>query len=60
MKSATLTNFFLPKVHSQMMCQSWMRFTTLENVSPSYGITTHYLGTTFEENFDSIAFSHCN
>jgi hypothetical protein len=41
-----------------MMCQSWIRSTILENVSPSHGMITHHLETTFgNENLESRVFS---
>jgi hypothetical protein len=40
-----------------MICQLWMKSTILKNMSQSYGIVTHNLGTTFEdENLGSRAF----
>jgi hypothetical protein len=42
-----LSIFFLPKVDSQIMCQSWMESIFLKNVSLSHRIVTHDLRTTF-------------
>jgi hypothetical protein len=38
-----------------MMCQSWMRFTILKNMSPSYEMVTHHLETTFGEKVEQFS-----
>jgi len=60
LRSATLTIFF-SKVNFQLMCQSWIRFTILKNVSSSHDqIRTHHLWTNFggKKNWEIEYFSY--
>jgi hypothetical protein len=45
----TLIIIIFSKNYSQMMCQLWIRYTILKNVSPSYEMVTHHLRTTFKK-----------